>query len=280
MSNVLDCRTYEQPSAIDTASFGADYIKAHDMNGIPYEDRETNVHVRAMCFCLLDWFFTCHTFTDDDGEEIGDGYQFVFVEPLADIAANISSAAETLQEYHADIPAVAIQEQIALCFQKLDAFREQIEAADIVQGMTWSLADEWAISKKEESIFKSKLFMSSMSITSSYQFFLSSERHEDFLQYALTAADDMFFGAESDVQLPEIEVSEQNFAMSSSLRDRDEEYVQPKSRGKSKSTKKRSRDASAAEQVDKPRKKQKIGKKRTTAASASSSKGKAREHDT
>lgn len=274
MSNVFDRRTYQQPSASDSASFGADYIKTHDMNGIPYEDRETNVHVRALCFCLLDWLFTCHTFTDDDGVEIDDAYQYVFIEPMADIVATISSAVESSQEHHAEIPAKVIQEQILLCFQKHDVIGEQIAGARLSDGLTWGLDSEWTVSEKAESIFESTLFIPSMSISSSYQFFLSTETYEDYMQYAHTAADDKFFGAGAEDELPDIEGSAQYMGMSPSGNSTDEDYVQPKRRGKSKSTKKRSRGASDTEQVDERRKKQKTGKRRTTTARAGSSKQK------
>lgn len=268
LSNVLDRRTYQQPSDTDSASFGADYIKSHDVNGIPYEDRETNVHIRAQSYCLLDWFFSTHTFTDEDEGVIDEAYTFVFVEPLAEIVMGMSSAAESLQDYHPDVPTKAFQKQLTLCFKKVEGIRAELACTKEASHMYWHVEQSWIISHNTGATFDSMLFTPLILVNSSDRSFLSLETHADFLHSARTAGDDMFFGPGSDVQLPGADDSV-NIGTPQSSEQGEEIHAEPTRRRKAAN--KRSRNSSPEEQVDKRKKKQKTIKRPTTATATRAS---------
>lgn len=148
---MIDLRTYQQ--AEDLQNLGP-LAETFDMNAIPYEDREAYVHIRGLSYHLLDWFFSTHIICDGKKIPLVNARQVVFDEPLADILSVLYTFAETLQEYHPDVPGDKIQAQILLCIQKED-ISSLMSRANHPVIVCWSLDQSLVLSVNKNAQFES-----------------------------------------------------------------------------------------------------------------------------
>lgn len=127
------------------------------MNGIPNEDREAYVYIRAQCYCLVDWVFAAHTFAVEGGSEpVEDSYMEVYVTPFVKIWEALYYHAAFLQDYHPDIPGLDIRTQLVLCFQKDKGLLDLLDESDSHYTLAWDLESVYTISRNDRTDFESE----------------------------------------------------------------------------------------------------------------------------